>query len=139
MTEDKTTKIATLEELDAKILEQKERVKEEAAKQPSVEEKRKEMQEHLPFTFKMEEAFKENIKKSNKCLACNWMNYGQVLMMMNYIEVMKESLPIPTFICGQCGVLFVPKWARRIMKQAIEQENKIIKQETGPQVVSPGV
>lgn len=126
-----TEKIKTLEDLDSKIQEQKTRLEKEKKQEPSTEEKRMEMAKHLPFTVKMEDAFKDGVKKSNKCLACGWMNYGQVLMMMNYIEVMKESLPIPTFICGQCGVLFVPKWARRIMKQAIEQENKIIKQETG--------
>lgn len=130
MTEDKS-KITTLEELDAKILEQQARTKAEKQKEPSDAEKRAHLEQHLPFTFKMEEAFKEHVKKSIKCLACNWQNFGQLLMMMNYITVMKEQLPIPTIICGKCGVLFVPKWARRIMKQAIEQENKIIKQEVG--------
>lgn len=131
MTEDKTTKITTLDDLDSKILEQQARLKEEKAKLPDSAAKREEMREHLPFTAAMEDAFKDNIKKSTKCLACNWQNFGKILMMMNYVEVMKESLPVPTLICGQCGGLFVPKWARKVMKQAIEQENRIIKQEVG--------
>lgn len=125
-----TEKIETLEDIDAKIIEQQERMKEEEQEKKETEGQLTEEQvkERLPFTYKMEQIFKENIKKAQKCLACNWQNYGQILLMMNYIEIMGEQLPIPTFICQQCGGLFVPKWARRIMKQAVDQENKIIKQ-----------
>jgi hypothetical protein len=126
MTEDK--KITSLEELDKKMREQKERMarkKEEAPKQPIVP------PETAPFTQKMEQTFRENIQKSIKCMACNYQNFGSLIVMMNFIDVMKEHLPIPTLICGQCGTLFVPKWARRVINQAIAQENKILKQVQG--------
>jgi len=123
-------KIKTLEELDKKMAEQKQRLdqkkEEDTAQAPPPE------MMHLPYTEKMHEAFKEHITKSTKCRACGWQNFGQLLMLMNRIEAMREQIPLPTMICGQCGTLFVPKWARKIVNQAIAMENKIVKQSGGP-------
>ncbi|MHA2084583.1 MAG: hypothetical protein ACXABD_12575 [Candidatus Thorarchaeota archaeon] len=44
---------------------------------------------------------------------------------------MRERIPLPTLICGQCGTLFVPKWARKVVNKAIAMENKIVKQQSG--------
>jgi hypothetical protein len=120
-------KIKTLEELDAKMAEQKERLdkKKETVQQPPPE------QLHVPYTDEMHEAFKENIGKSIKCWSCGWQNFGQLLMLMNSIEAMRERIPLPTLICGQCGTLFVPKWARKVVNKAIAMENKIVKQQSG--------
>jgi hypothetical protein len=48
-----------------------------------------------------------------------------------WIEAMRERIPLPTLICGQCGTLFVPKWARKVVNKAIAMENKIVKQQSG--------
>ena len=125
MTEGK--KITSLEELDKKMAEQRKRMREaHKAAPPQGHSPAQPMQG--PFGDAMERAFRENINKGIKCGACNWLNHGQKLVIMQTMEVMKEILPIPTIMCGQCGSLFVPKWARRVVRQAIEQENKIIKQ-----------
>lgn len=129
MAEDKS--IQTIDELDRKIQEQKQRLGDRI--DPPQEQPIPDHMRHLPWTKKMEEAFKENIVKGQKCLACNWMNTGQMLAMMNYIEVMRENLPIPTLICRHCGTLFVPKWARKVINQAFEQQNKILKRGTAQQ------
>jgi hypothetical protein len=122
-------KIKTLEELDKKMAEQKERLKEKKeetkVQQPPPE------QFHAPYTTEMHEAFKENVVKSIKCWACGWQNFGQLLVLMNTIEAMRERIPLPTLICGQCGTLFVPKWARKVVNKAIAMENKIVKQSGG--------
>ena len=127
-------KITTLDELDKKMAEQKARMKEKVQKeqQPPPEQLR-----HTPWTDKMSDVFKENIEKSQKCSTCNWQNFGQSIVLLNTIFVMKEKLPLPTFICSQCGTLFVPKWARTVANQAIDQENKIMKQMTSPHEMAP--
>jgi len=121
--------IVDLDDLDKKIKEQQDRL---VQKPPEEDKVRVEGQ--FPWTTKMRDAFEEEILKSEKCRACNWMNAGQKIIIMNRIAVMREELPIITVICRQCGGLFVPKWCRKIMLQAIEEENKILKmrrQQTG--------
>ena len=117
--------IVDLEQLDKKIAEQKTRMKHQPDKpqEPDLS--------HLPWTEKMKEAFQSEIQKAIKCMSCNWMNHGQMLIMMNYMDVMKEKLPLPTLVCKQCGSMFLPKYVRRIAMQALEQQNKIIKQSQG--------
>lgn len=113
---------ASLDEIDKRIQEQKERLDtkpEEPTQTPTTSN---------PWNDKMREAFETEIQKGEKCRACNWMNTGEKVILVNYINVMRERLPIPSIICRQCGSIFVPKWARKIMMQAIELENKILKQ-----------
>jgi hypothetical protein len=127
MSEEK--KITSLDELDAKMAEQKERMKEksEQVQQPPPDQVR-----HTPWTDKMQDSFRQELVKSQKCMACKNQNFGQYIIILNHIQVMRESLPLPTLVCSRCGTLFIPKWARRIANQAIEQENKIVKQMSPP-------
>jgi hypothetical protein len=115
------TGIVSLDDIDKKIKEQQDRLDQ----QPKVDKVKIEGQ--FPWTTKMRDAFESEILKSEKCRACNWMNAGQKVIIMNRIAVMREELPVITIICRQCGSLFVPKWCRKIMLQAIEEENKILK------------
>jgi hypothetical protein len=119
------SKITTLDELDQKMREQKERFKEKQESEVKPPDPSQGI-EHAPFTEEMEATFAENVRKSQKC-QCGWQNYGKYIVLLNFLEVMKETLPVPTIVCTQCGSLFVPKWARRIVNKAIEQENLIIK------------
>ena len=128
-----TDKITTLEQLDAKMAEQRARLQEK--KQEKVEPP--ELIEHTPFTDQMTEVFREEVAKSQKCRVCNWQNYGQFIIILNHIQIMRENLPLPTIVCEGCGSLFIPKWARKVANQAIAQENKIIKQ-MSPSETEPG-
>jgi hypothetical protein len=123
------TGIVNLEDVDRKIKEQQERL----AQKPEVPDTI-EVEGQFPWTTKMRDAFETEILKSEKCRSCNWMNTGQKVIIMNRVTVMREQLPVITVICRQCGSLFVPKWCRKIMLQAIEEENKVLKmrrQQTG--------
>ena len=131
MTEEKIT---TLDELDVKMKEQKERLQQKQKE----EHKTTKMEVFTPWTDKMEIAFRENIEKSQKCWACSWQNFGKLIVMMNHIDVMRENLPLPTVVCGRCGALFIPKWVRAVATQAIDQERKIIKQMQPAEMELPG-
>jgi hypothetical protein len=122
--------IIDLDDLDKKIAEQRDRLDQ----QPR-QDKRQVVDEGQipPFTKKMYEAFQEEIGKTDKCHSCNYMNYGNKIIQMSSIQVMNEALPVPTIICGQCGSLFVPKWVRKVLNQAIEAENKIVKARQEPE------
>lgn len=113
--------LADMSKLDAMIAKQKERLDERPEAPPE------RPTGAFPWTHKMSDAFDEEIMKSEKCRACNWMNSGQKIILVNRITVMRESLPVVSVICRQCGSVFVPKWCRKIMLQAIEEENKIMK------------
>ena len=117
--------LADLSKLDKMIEEQKQRM-EDRPENTQTQTGQMPMGE-FPWTMKMKEAFEENIMKSEKCRACNWMNMGQKVVLMNRIQVMRENIPIISIICRQCGTQFVPKWCRKIMLQAIEKENQIMK------------
>jgi hypothetical protein len=141
MTEDKRTKISSLEELDKKMQEQRARMKKKAEEQAQPEQvQAPDPQQiyHAPFTEEMEKVFREHISKSIKC-QCGWQNFGNVIVLMNTMDIMKEKLPVPTIICTQCGSLFIPKWVRRVINKAIAAENRIMKQVVGARVESDGV
>jgi hypothetical protein len=120
------SKITSLEELDKKMLEQKERFQKEQTQNQTQAPDPAQPIEHAPFTEEMEQGFKDNMQKSQRC-KCGWQNFGKYIVLLNFLDVMRETLPVPTIVCTQCGSLFVPKWARRIVNKAIDQENKIIK------------
>jgi len=125
MQEGKKTSVVNLDELDKRIAEQTERLEERKAQE---DQRSAQLEAELPWTTKMHESFRENILKSAKCSACNWLNTGQKLVMMNRIQVMREALPVVSIVCKQCGAQFVPKWCRQIMNQAIEKENRLLKE-----------
>lgn len=125
MEEKKKSAVVDLDDLDKKIKEQQQRlVEQEQQKQAEAPP----LEQELPWTAKMQTVFKENIMKSLKCHACNWQNHGQKIIMMQRMSIMRESLPVISVICKNCGTQFVPKWCRKVINQAIETENRIMKE-----------
>ncbi len=122
--EEKKTGLVDLDELDKKIAEQTQRLEKQEAQQVQ----QQQLEAEMPWTTKMQQQFKENIMKSVKCGACNWQNTGQKVVMMHRMQIMRESLPVVSIICKNCGSLFVPKWCRTVINQAIEKENRLMKE-----------
>lgn len=118
--------VINMDAIDEKIKEQQERLNE----RPEVVQPQQVDMSGRPWTMKMKEAFEAEVNKSVVCKACNYQNFGQPLFILNFMAVMREQLPLPTQVCKQCGSLFIPKWARKVLNQAIAEEKKILKRES---------
>lgn len=111
--------------LDKKLEDWEERIKEKDER-PGMQSP----QEQMPWTAKVERALQQKIGKGLACKACNHVNQpkSQPLLYVVRFELMREMIPMPTYVCNNCGTHFSPPEFRRIIKAALQKQEQIMKQ-----------
>ncbi|MHA2066339.1 MAG: hypothetical protein ACXABY_18365, partial [Candidatus Thorarchaeota archaeon] len=68
--------------------------------------------------------------KGLQCKACNHNNQpkSEPLLYVVRFELMREMIPLPTYICNNCGTHFSPPAFRKIIKAALQKHEKIMQQ-----------
>jgi len=84
--------------------------------------------ESAPWTAKVERELMAQIGKALFCKACNHRNQpkSQPLLYIVRFDLMRELIPLPTYICNNCGTHFSPPAFRKIIKAALQKHEKAI-------------
>jgi len=113
----KATTIPPHEEARMKAFEERIKNKEE---KPRPEAK------DFPFTTMMKTAMEREVHLNQKCTNCKHMNKPRQHMVFTMrFDLMGESIPLLSWICNQCGILFAPRWGRRIIQEATDAQMKL--------------
>ena len=85
-------------------------------------------QEQMPWTAKVERALMAQVGKGIRCRACNHINApkSEPLLYVVRFNLMREMIPLPTYICNNCGTHFSPGNFRRIIKAALQKQEKMV-------------
>jgi len=88
------------------------------------------LQQQMPWTAKIENALQAQIAKSIHCQACNHKNQPKSVPILYVVrfELMREMIPMPTYVCNNCGTHFTPTAFRKILKAAMQKQEKAMKQ-----------
>jgi hypothetical protein len=80
----------------------------------------------FPFTTMMKTAIEREVHLNQKCTSCKHMNkpHQHMVFTMRF-DLMGESIPLLSWICNQCGVLFAPRWGRQIIQEATDKQMKL--------------
>lgn len=81
-----------------------------------------------PWTAKVERALMAKAGKGIRCRACNHTNApkSEPLLYVVRFDLMRELIPLPTYICNNCGTHFSPGEFRRIIKAAMKKHEKLV-------------
>ncbi len=80
----------------------------------------------FPFTDEMKTAMEREVQLNQKCPNCKHMNKPQNHMIFTMrFDILGESVPLLLWICNQCGMLFAPRWGRRIIQQGMLKQMEL--------------
>jgi hypothetical protein len=105
--------------LDPKMTAFKERMKNKEDKpRPEVKD--------FPLTTMMKHEMEREVQLNQRCPNCKHMNKpDQHLIFPMRFDLMGESVPLIIWICNQCGMLFAPRWGRKIISYGIQEQLKL--------------
>jgi hypothetical protein len=134
--------VVDMEDMDKRIAAMNRRLaikEEQEAQQPRPQEapQKMDIDSLPPYTRQMMMAFQDwtgNRKHSAKCPSCKWqatITRGKPLVVTMNIPVMREMLVCPFVICKNCGLLFLPNFAKQIVNQATKAEEQLMAMQEG--------
>ena len=84
----------------------------------------------LPWTAKVERALHEQMGKGLRCKACNYNNLpkSHIILYVVRFELLRELIPMPTYVCNSCGTHFTPPAFRKIIKAAMQKQEKMVEE-----------
>ena len=80
----------------------------------------------FPLTTMMKNEMEREVQLNQRCPNCKHMNKpDQHLIFPMRFDLMGESVPLIIWICNQCGMLFAPRWGRKIITHGIQEQLKL--------------
>ena len=80
----------------------------------------------FPITTMMKKELDREVHLNQKCPNCKHFNKpDKHLIFPMRFDLMGESVPLIIWICNQCGMLFAPRWGRKIIAHGIQEQLKL--------------
>jgi rubrerythrin len=80
----------------------------------------------FPLTTKMKVEMEREVLLNQRCPQCKHMNKPEHHMIFTMrFDLLGESVPLIVWICNQCGMLFAPRWGRRVIQEATDAQLKL--------------
>ena len=84
-------------------------------------------EQDYPFTTNMKKEMEREIPLNQKCPNCKHYNKPENhhMVMPVRFEILGEAVPLFVWVCHQCGILFAPRWGRKIIKEGLHAQMEL--------------